>query len=137
MKKVLVAILCMGLVAWAAKEAEAAPEGASGCYETAVAENWASAYALCSTSADQGDALAQYILGVMYGDGQGVAQDYPAAVSWFRKAADQGNAEAQFNLGVMYGDGQGVAQDYAAAVSWYRKAADQGDTRAQRNLGGM
>ena len=53
--------------------------------------------------AEQGDATAQFILGVMYHDGRGVTQDYKEAVKWHRKAADQGNALAQFNLGVMYG----------------------------------
>ena len=59
-------------------------------------------------AADQGIAEAQFNLGVMYRDGQGVTQDYAEAVKWFRKAADQGNADAQFNLGVMYRNGEGV-----------------------------
>ena len=87
--------------------------------------------------AQQGNVSAQYNLGVMYTQGQGVAQDYAAAVSWYRKAADQGNAEAQNNLGAMYVNGQGVAKDLAAAISWYRKAADQGNASAQYNLGVM
>ena len=49
--------------------------------------------------ADQGDATAQYDLGLMYAKGQGVPQDYAEAVKWFRKAADQGDASAQYNLG--------------------------------------
>ena len=35
--------------------------------------------------ADQGDARAQFNLGVIYRDGQGVPQDYAAAVSCYRK----------------------------------------------------
>lgn len=87
--------------------------------------------------AQKGNAAAQYDLGVMYAQGQGVAQDYATAVSWFGKAADQGNAAAQSALGFMYARGQGVPQDYAAAVSWLRKAAEQGDAGAQYNLGSM
>jgi len=87
--------------------------------------------------AEQGNASAQYNLGVMYLKGQGVAQDYTAAVRWYRKAADQNHAGAQDNLGVMYSQGWGVTQDYAAALRWYRKAADQGDANAQLNLGVM
>src|SRR5580692_11794527 len=49
--------------------------------------------------ADQGNAFAQFNLGNMYRNGQGVRQDYAAAVSWYRKAADQGYIPAQFNLG--------------------------------------
>ena len=87
--------------------------------------------------ADQGDASAQYNLGVMYYEGEGVPQDYEEAARWYRKAADQGNAKAQHNLGWMYTNGQGVPLDYEEAVRWYRKAADQGDVRAQSNLGLM
>ncbi len=80
---------------------------------------------------------AQFYLGVMYDNGQGVPQDYATAVKWYRKSANQGYAKAQNNLGVMYDDGQGVPQDYAQAVKWYRKAATQGYARAQNNLGVM
>ena len=47
----------------------------------------------------QGDAAAQFNLGLMYAQGRGVAQDYGVAASWYRKAADQGNADAQGVLG--------------------------------------
>jgi len=57
--------------------------------------------------AEQGDANAQFNLGVMYANGRGVPQDDAAAVRWFRLAADQGNAGAQHNLGFMYGTGAG------------------------------
>ena len=75
--------------------------------------------------AEQGNAEAQFNLGLMYDNGQGVRQDYAQAVQWYRKAAEQGYAEAQFNLGVMYANGQGVRQDHAQAVQWYRKAASR------------
>lgn len=88
-------------------------------------------------AADQGDADAQFNLGVMYASGHDVAQDYKTAMWWYRKAADQGYAKAQCNLGSMYYEGHGVPQDYGQAASWYRKAADQGDAEAQCNLGNM
>src|SRR5271166_6632222 len=40
--------------------------------------------------AEQGNALAQLGLGVMYANGHGVPQDYAQAVVWYRKAAEQG-----------------------------------------------
>ena len=49
--------------------------------------------------AEQGDASAQYNLGVMYDRGDGVDQDYQEALKWYRLAAKQGNAEAQRDLG--------------------------------------
>ena len=84
--------------------------------------------------AEQGDATAQFNLGVMYNFGQGVPQDYQEAVRWYRLAAEQGYAHAQFNLGSMYANGQGVLQDYGEAAHWYRLAADQSVATAQINL---
>ena len=42
--------------------------------------------------AEQGDATAQFNLGVSYGNGEGVLKDDAEAVRWFRLAADQGDA---------------------------------------------
>ena len=87
------------------------------------------------TKARQGDAGAQFILGLMYFKGKGVPEDHREAAKWFRKAAEQGDAGAQFNLGVMYFKGEGVPEDHREAVKWLRKAAEQGYARAQFNLG--
>ena len=75
--------------------------------------------------AEQGDATAQYKLGVMYNYGWGVPEDHAEAVKWYRKAAEQGDADAQFNLGVMHAAGEGVLKDEAEAVRWFRLAAEQ------------
>ena len=61
--------------------------------------------------AAQGDAEAQFNIGVMYAEGRGVPRDDAEAVRWYRLAAEQGHAYAQFNLGVMYAYGEGVPQD--------------------------
>jgi hypothetical protein len=87
--------------------------------------------------AEQGDALAQYFLGVMYNNGAGVPQDDAEAARWYRLAAEQANAYAQFNLGIMYSNGAGVPQDDAEAVRWFRLAAEQGHAKARFSLGIM
>ena len=87
--------------------------------------------------AEQGDANAQYDLGVAYDRGEGVGQDVSEAVRWYRAAARQRHAPAQYNLGVMYQNGRGVPQDYQNAVRWYQLAAEQGYAGAQNNLGSM
>lgn len=87
--------------------------------------------------AKAGNAIAQYNLGVMYANGEGVSRDYKQATNWYTKAAEQGYARAQFNLGLQYEEGQGVKQDYEEAVSWYTKAAERDYTDAQYNLGLM
>lgn len=40
--------------------------------------------------AEQGDAVAQYNLGMMYRKGQGVSKDGKESAKWYRKAAEQG-----------------------------------------------
>lgn len=87
--------------------------------------------------AEKGSANAQFNLGAMYDNGDGVPEDDAEAAKWYQQAADQGHINAQFNLGVMYANGEGVAENPVEAASWYRKAADQGDYRSQYNLGAL
>ena len=49
-------------------------------------------------AADQGDARAQYNLGVMYANGKGVTQSDSEAAKLFRLAADQGDVYAKYRL---------------------------------------
>ena len=44
--------------------------------------------------AERGDAYAQYGLGYMYFNGQGVSEDKTEAMKWFLKAANQGHPDA-------------------------------------------
>ena len=92
---------------------------------------------IIQNNAKQGDAIAQYNLGVMYANGRGAIQNDKQAAHWYELAAKQGDAMAQNNLGVMYDNGQGVIQNDKQAVYWYELAAKQGDAMAQYNLGVM
>ena len=78
----------------------------AGDYEDGFAAYQEGDYATAASSwlkaAEQEDAWAQYNLGILYGEGLGVAQDFEQAAYWYRKAAEQGHAEAQNNLGAMY-----------------------------------
>ena len=89
--------------------------------------------------AEKGYAKAQFLLGIMYANGEGVPKNNAEAVKWYRKAGEQGYAQAQRNLGDIYYEGFGVPQHYAEAVKWYRKAAEQGAEQgyAQSRLGAM
>ena len=88
-------------------------------------DDYATALRLLRAPAEQGNADAQLLLGIMYHDGNGVPQDYAQAARWMQKAAEQDNATAEFALGVMYHNGDGVPKDDAAAVRWLEKAASQ------------
>ena len=83
--------------------------------------------------AEQGNADAQFNLGLMYRKGEGVLQDYKTAMKWYKLAAEQGHASAQTNLGTMYDDGQGVLQDYIRAHMWFNIAASSGNKVASEN----
>jgi len=125
-------LLATAAPAWADNTAQF--EQAMAAYN---AGNYKQAFHLLQPLAQQGDAEAQFNLGVMYSKGQGVAQSYQRALAWYQKAAHQGLAAAQYNLSKMYEDGRGVAQDYQQALAWYQKAANQGYSDAQFNLGVM
>ncbi len=123
---VLLAVVVVLVAASACTDYEAGEEAYQrGDYATALTE--------FRPLAQQGDPRAQYHLGVIYSNAQGVAQDYAEALYWYRLAAEQGYADAQYNLGGMYLD----ARDYAEAGRWYRQAAEQGDVRAQFRLSVM
>jgi len=96
----------------------------------AQAGDFATALQEWTPLADQGNASAQYNLGIMYGQGQGVPQDDAEAIRWYRLAADQGDASAQYNLGIMYGQGQGVLQDNVMAHMWYNIASANGNDKS-------
>ena len=70
-------------------------QDATDAYER---KDYETAYKLILPLAEQGDAPAQYNLGVLYEKRQGVPQDYKEAVKWWKLAAEQGHEEAQYNL---------------------------------------
>jgi TPR repeat protein len=85
-------------------------------------------------AAEQGDAQAQYTLGLIYNEGIGVERDEAEAVKWWKKAARQGDAEAQAALREAYA---GVGEGESAAVKREREAAKQGGAEAQYTLGAI
>ena len=131
MKKLTLATLLIVscATAWAADFEKGFAAAEAGDFATALIE-W-------KPLAEQGDADAQYNLGVMYANGEGVIEDDKEAVKWYRLAAEQGNAEGQFNLGTMYARGEGVIENYKEVVKWYRLAAEQGYADAQSHLAYM
>ncbi len=106
--------------------------------------------------AEQGDADAQFCLGLLLECGYGNVkfslpineedlEKWKESVVWYRKAADQGDARAMRALGMAYSEPKEtpwfwptivrVDRDMEQAAEWFRKAAELGDFAAQRNLG--
>ena len=126
---VLLFSLLLGVPSYSADFNKGLTAFQSGDFATALKE-W-------KPLAEEGNAVAQNNLGLMYHNGWGVPQDYKEAARLYRLAAGQEHAKAQYNLGVMYNNGNGVPQDYEEAVRWYQLAAEQGHSKAQGNLGVM
>ena len=119
-------IVCLAAPAWADfKAGEKAHH--RGDYATALRE-W-------QPLAKQGHAVAQYNLGLLYANGQGVPKDDAQARQWYEKATTQEHADAQVNRGSLYDYGRGGPQDFKMAVRWYRRSANQENDLAQRRLG--
>jgi TPR repeat protein len=87
---------------------------------------------------ESGDANAQFVVGLMYANGQGVEQNFYEAAKMYRQAGEQGHNGAQVNLGSLFENcyGNGPCNSEAAA-DWYRRAADQGSAIGQYNLAVM
>jgi uncharacterized protein len=86
-------------------------------------------------AAAQGDAWAQYHLGMIYDYGLSGKPNRKMAVKWYRLAASQGYDSAQVNLGIILANLPGKRRDLRGAISLYRKAARQGNRNAAFNLG--
>jgi TPR repeat protein len=78
-------------------------------------------------AAGDGNAVAEFNLGVMYLTGRRIEQDDEEALRWFRRAAGHGHTGAIFNLGFMYLEGRNVDQDDVEAQKWFILATGQGD----------
>jgi TPR repeat protein len=85
--------------------------------------------------AEQGNAEAQFNLGLLYDRGRDVPRDKSEALRWYRRAAMQGDTFAQNSLGDNYWEGTGVPKHDREAVRWWRLAADKGFAPAQHSLG--
>ena len=83
-------------------------------------------------AAGQKYADAQYNLGDVFFEGQGVKWDFGEAARWYRKAADQGHGGAQYNPGVAFFQCQGLKRGFCGALRWWHKAAEQGHEGAKK-----
>jgi hypothetical protein len=83
----------------------------------------------------QGNAEAEFGLGLLYDLGNGTEEDPGTAFFWYKLAAEAGLPAAQFNVAAMYDGGRGVARSSENAALWYARAAAHGHHRAQFDLG--
>lgn len=72
-----------------------------------VAGDYGTAFERLITEAEAGNADAQYTVGYMYYEGQGVQRDEDRALDWIRRAAGNGSAPALEALGELASMGRG------------------------------
>jgi TPR repeat protein len=59
--------------------------------------------------------IAQYMLGIMYRNGEGITKNYGNAVKYLWLAVNQGNVPAMMDLGTIYAEGVIYPQNYFMA----------------------
>lgn len=130
------AILLSGLLAatpsWAGFD-EGMNAYTSGDFDTAARE--------FKILAAKGERESQYLLGLLFEEGQGLPKDDVEAAFWYARAADQGYVDAYFALGQLFAHRKGERQDRMAAHHWFSLAREYGhrlgDQEMQRNLNAM
>jgi TPR repeat protein len=103
--------------------------------------------------AQGGDNIAEFDLGLMYENGDGIPLDFSGdpslrkmtrlsirtlhlkeAEKWYVKSAKKGNSDAMFNLGVMYHNEEAPKDNPYIAYAWFRAAKENGHEQAEINL---
>ena len=97
-----------------------------GAFNAYSSGDFGVARTLLKPLAQGGDIHAQYLLGRIYSEGEGVAKNDAEGVKWYRLAADRGDIVSQLALGTMYVNGRGVKQDFVQAYSWFTIVAASG-----------
>ena len=112
--------------------------GFASDYKKGLAEyqagNFAKAYCIWENLAQNNHVVAQYSIGWMYANGEGLAVDAEEAVKWWEKSAKLGHPDAHFALALAYTTGEGVQQDRTKAIKWHLEASQLGHEDSQSIL---
>lgn len=111
MKRCLFAVMMILMLHISAARAGAFEEGLAA----ALMGDYGRAFSLFQPLAREGDARAQFNLGVLYERGQSAVPNFSKTALWYRLSAEKGHAGAQTNLGALYENGQGGHQGRCAS----------------------
>ena len=81
-----------------------------------------------------GDSDAEYNLGMIYLNGEGIAIDSTEAIKWFKLSSAQNNMKADYQLALCLEKGIGISKDKNLAMYYYQKAADAGHRKAKEKV---
>ena len=84
---------------------------------------YVTALELYETLAGQGNAEAQFQLGLMYEQGLGTDADRQTAQRYYQQAAEQQSPQALDALGTLYLKGEGVIQNFKESLRLFQQAA--------------
>ena len=87
-------------------------------------------FELYKKSADLGDLVANYWVGVLYHRGQGVEKDVKTAIKYLEAARDKGNCQADYELFDIYAREESF-EDYPKAYGYFLDAIENGFTSFQ------
>ncbi len=90
------------------------------------AQEYLTAFETFQALAREGDTGAQFVLGVLYFEGQGTRKNLKESYDWFKRAAAQNHGPAKMMVGLFYFSGYGVRVNHAEAFKWFNSAAQQG-----------
>ena len=85
--------------------------------------------------AQAGDAYAQYLMGLLYRDGDLVIPDTERAQYWMEQAATQNVPAAQYALGKLLLSDDPLVHDHDQGIRWLKAAAQNGNNHAAYALG--
>lgn len=88
-------------------------------------------------SAAQGCAKSQFVLGLIYFNGEGAERNWFYTFELVEKAANNGIPNAMTFLGYMHQHGYATAKNANKALEWYLAAAKLGNSTAYYHLGDM
>ena len=95
------------------------------------------AYSLYMASAQAGDGLSEFTIGLFYRNGWGRTENPQQACAWFSKAAQQNIPAAQQFLAQCYEKGIHAKQDLQQAVYWYQLSANNGIHSSYCSIGDL
>lgn len=95
------------------------------------------AFSLALDRAQEGDPVAQTLMGELLSRGLGVKQDLAAAADWYGLAAKGGDAEALYALGRFTLEGIGTNRDPVKAAGYLEAAGKKGHGVAAREFAYM
>tara|TARA_B100001996_G_C18621017_1_gene577725 strand:+ start:614 stop:1198 length:585 start_codon:yes stop_codon:yes gene_type:complete len=129
-RKFLLIIFCFSLNSTQANELE------KGMFALEM-EDYERALYYLSFEAVQGNAIAQYNLGLMYKDGVGVDKDINEALGWFILGSENGHMLSKYALGLLYYHGKGTSINFNKAMNLFLDASFMGHPASQINVGNM